>query len=503
MKLNYDILRTELAERFDCKVNGKDNSCELIERPMLFEEGMTTSLDCCYISESIPQKKSKSEKKLLFIICGEVNEESINRSKDSILYFSKPQSVFLVMNAIVEIFDKYYEWEKDLLESLHETNSLDALLQLSMPIFKNPLYLIDSGFYVLAFAPSDLSPDFVMHNQKVDESWIIRGKDDLISVRNIHEQPYFRHLPNDFPRLFINLSEGEYLMGNLSIQASHRDLRECDGYLLTHLASIVRIALLRYGTTANDQRSLVERMLTTLISGGNVDPEELAKVMTSFRVTPGEEFQCIAIRIPKPSGKEYIRNFLHNLGTQIPSIYIPLEGEIAAMVMSTTRAVRQKIDVISVLDEKLKSFGFRIGLSDRFDNLIFLQQYFTQAQYALEQGETALNGKNVSTFTDCCLDYILDNCYGELKPVMLWKEGFKKLLDHDIRGRANYIETLRAFLDNNLNTQRTAEVLHISRNSLLSQLERINALVVEDFDDPNVRFRYELSLLLFDKYYEK
>jgi len=86
---------------------------------------------------------------------------------------------------------------------------------------------------------------------------------------------------------------------------------------------------------------------------------------------------------------------------------------------------------------------------------------------------------------------------------MLWKEGFKKLLDHDTTGRANYIETLRAYLDNNLNTQRTAEVLHISRNSLLSQLERINALVHEDFDDPKVRFRYELTLLLFDKYYEK
>jgi hypothetical protein len=503
MKLNYDILYVELTERFDFKVHGKNNGCELIERPMLYEQGMTTSLDCCYISESVPQKKSKSEKKILFIICGEVNEESINGCKDSILYFSKPQSVFVIMNAIVGIFNKYFEWEKNLLESLHETNSLEVLLQLSIPIFNNPLYLIDSGFFVLAFAPSDLAPNFVIHNQKVDESWIIKGKDDLIRARNINEQPYFRHLSNDFPRLFINLSEGEYLLGNLSIQASQRELRECDGYLLTYLASVVRIAMLRYGTTENDQRNIVERMLSTIIKGDIVDPEELAKVLSSFRVIPGEQFQCLAIRIPKPSGKEYIRNFLHQLGTQIPSMYVPMDGEIAAMILSATRAAKQKIDMISVLEDKLKSFGFRVGLSDKYENSLFTKQYFAQAQYALEKGETALDGKNVSTFADCCLDYILENCYGDLKPIMLWKEGFKKLLDHDTTGRANYIETLRAYLDNNLNTQRTAEVLHISRNSLLSQLERINALVHEDFDDPKVRFRYELTLLLFDKYYEK
>jgi hypothetical protein len=42
MKLNYDILYVELTERFDFKVHGKNNGCELIERPMLYEQGMTT-----------------------------------------------------------------------------------------------------------------------------------------------------------------------------------------------------------------------------------------------------------------------------------------------------------------------------------------------------------------------------------------------------------------------------------------------------------------------------
>ena len=499
MKLNYEILRAELAEKINCKVRGINNNCGLIESPMLFEPGMVTSSECCYITESIPPKESNSAKKSIFIIYGVVSEESLKDCKDSILYFSAPQSMLYVMNAIEGIFTKYRQWEKDLLESLFKSGSLDTLLQLSLPIFENPLILIDSRYYVLAYAAPDLPPDFV-RPKEVDDIWLIQGKDDLIRAREGHEQPYFRHLPKDYPRQFINLSEGEYFLGNLSIQASHRELRECDAYLLSHLANIVRTAMLRSGPNVDDRRSLLEKMMSEIITGGVVDAEEFKRVISEFGVTAGEQFQCLALRILRPSEKEYIRNFLHHLGTQIPAMYIPTNGEIAAMVLDATRAERQGINVISILEGKLKAFGFRVGLSNRYDNWLFTQQYFTQAQYALERGEATQDGKYVSVFEDYCLDYILENCSGNLKPSMLWKEGFKKLLDHDVNGKADYIETLRVYLDNNLNVQRAAADLHISRNSLLSQLERINALLDEDLKDLKVRFRYELSLLLYDKY---
>lgn len=500
MKLNYEILQAELAERINCKVSGVNNDCGLIEFPMLFEQDMVTSSECCYVSESIPLREGNCENKTLFIICGALLEDSLKECKDSILYFSKPQSMSYVMNAIVRIFTKFSQWEKNLLESLHQSGSLDDILQLGLPIFENPIILIDSRFYVLAYAAPDLTPEFVRPNQKVDEIWIIHGKDDLVRERNVHEQPYFRHLPNDYPRLFINLSEGENLLGNLSIQASHRELGGGDGYLLTHLASIVRIAMLRSANLGNERRSLVENMLSDIINGGVVDAEEFFRVLSSFGYTPGEQSQCLAIRIPKTSEKEYIRNFLYHLGTMIPAMYIPTDGEIAAMVLSATRAKRQGIDIISILEDKLKSFGYKAGLSDRYDNLLFTQQYFAQAQYALESGEAKQESKYVSLFADYRLDYILENCSGNLRPTMLWKEGFKRLLDHDITGRADYIDTLRAYLDNNLNAQRAAAALYISRNSFLSRLERINALLNENLEDPKVRFWYELSLLLYDKY---
>lgn len=500
MILTYGIVRTELSRYFE--VSGINNECGLIESPMLFEQGMMTSSQYCYVSESIPPRGSNYRKKTLFVICGVVVEESLNECEDSILYFSEPQSTMHVFNVLQNIFIKYRRWKDILLESLHESGSLNALLQLSLPVFENPLFLIDSRFYLLAAAEPEQSLGFERPRERVDDIWIIQGKDDLIRAKAVHE-PYLRHLPNDYPRLFVNLSEGEYLLGNLSIQASHRELREGDGYLLTHLADVVRLAMLRSGITDSNRRNLLENMLSEIIAGGIVDAEEFIRIVSCYGITPEDQFRCLAIGIPKPSGIEFIRNFLLHLGTQVPAMYVPTDGEIAAMVLNNSIVERQGMDVISIMEKKLESFKFRVGLSHRYDDLLLTQQYFTQAQYALEKGEATQKGKYVSLFEDYCLDYILENCPGNLKPAMLWSEGFKRLEEHDIKGRVSYLETLRAYLNNNLNANRAAAALYITRNSFLSRLERINALLDEDLEDPKVRFRYELSLLLYDRWYRR
>lgn len=500
MNLTIHILRIELSERLKCKVFWIDNGCGSIESPKFYEPGITALPGQCYVSESIQPQEWNHDNRTLFIVCGEVLEESFKDCTYSALYFSKSQSILHVMNVLLEIFAKYHHWDESLLKLQNESSSLDALLQLSLPIFKNPLFLIDSAFNVLAIAVPGLPPDFE-HPDKVEDIWIIRGKEDLIKTRDVHE-PYYHHLPNDYPRLFINLLDGEHFLGNLSIQASHHEFREYDEYLLTHLAGILRSAILRFGSADSKTRNLIENMLSGIIDGRIINEEEFTRVLTFVGVAATEQFQCLAIKVPKPSGNEYIRYFLQQLETKIPAIYIPTYGEVAAMVLRVSIAEQQEINVISTLQKELESFGVRVGLSDTYDDLLCTKQYFTQARFALEAGEVTQNENSILHFTDYCMDYILENCPGNLKASMLFTEGFKRLVKHDIDGRVSYIETLRAYLDNNLNANKAATTLYITRNSFLSRLERINTLLDEDIHDPRVRFRLELSLLLYDKWNE-
>jgi hypothetical protein len=505
VKLTYEILRAELAEHMGCKVFGVKHGCAPIESPQLYEDGMVLSNGYCYVAESVPNEPACWQADALFVICGAGSKtySKETRGEWGMLCFSKPQSQRQVMNILLDVFTKYRRWTDEMFKILLESGSLSALLHLSLPIFENPLFLIDSRFYLVAEASPDEVSDPDRPMRKVDEAWIVRGKDELLNAGEI-STPFFRHLPDDYPRLFINLLEGEYLLGNLSIQASRRPLRESDEYLLTHLAAIVHTAMLRMVASDYDRGEgvgHVRRMLSEIIAGDIVDAEEFSQALSYSGHKRSDQFRCLAIRIPKPSGREFIRNFLQLLGTQIPAMYIPTSGEIAVMIVSVSMAKRQGFEAIPWMEEKMNLLGFHVGLSDVYNDLLLTRYYFAQARYALERGETAQTAQtaaSVTLFSECCLDYILENVSGELRPDMLWSEGFRKLIEHDAKGRANYVETLRAYLNNNLNTHRAAAALYISRNSLLAQLERINALLKEDLKDPEVRFRYELSLLLYD-----
>lgn len=501
MKLSFEIIKAELAGRLNCEVLGLKGETILVEAPKLYEDKTKAAPDCCYVTKTIPAKliRQRQPLKSLYIICDTIPEPVKKNMGGNILYFSSPQILRHVMNVLLDVFTKYRRWTSALSAALLESKSLNALLRLSIPIFENPLFLMDSRFFNVAAASPGDPPDFEPPIVKVDEAWIIRGKDELLGAME-NKEPFFRHLPNDYPRLFINMTEGDYLLGNLSIQASARPFREYDGYLLKQLAAVVHTAMLRSVSSTDDWRNRFESMLSKIIKGGIVSEEELHQALPHLGYWPEDEYRCLAIRIPTLSGKEFIRNFLQILGPQNPAMYIRSAGEIAALLVNESFATRQGIEALSFIEQKVRALGFHVGSSDAYSDLSLSQQYFAQSRYALQCGEASPMSKHITLFSDFCLDYILENVSGELKPHLLWSEGFKRLVLHDVNGRVSYVETLRTYLDNNLNAHRTAAQLCISRNSLLSQLERIQSLLEEDLKDPKVRFRYDLSLLLYDKW---
>ena len=69
----------------------------------------------------------------------------------------------------------------------------------------------------------------------------------------------------------------------------------------------------------------------------------------------------------------------------------------------------------------------------------------------------------------------------------------KTLKSHDAEKNSSLYETLFHFLINERNTQRTAQALHIHKNSMLYRLNQIRELVDLDLDNPELRLYLILS----------
>ena len=91
----------------------------------------------------------------------------------SCILLSCDTSVLHVFNAIQSTFDYYENWEQQLISVCHQDGTLDELLQLSLPVFKNPLCILAGDGSVVAQAALDELPDMASFSRMPLCVWII------------------------------------------------------------------------------------------------------------------------------------------------------------------------------------------------------------------------------------------------------------------------------------------------------------------------------------------
>lgn len=102
----------------------------------------------------------------------------------------------------------------------------------------------------------------------------------------------------------------------------------------------------------------------------------------------------------------------------------------------------------------------------------------------------------LSFFQDQILQYMLDECAGKLPVESLFSPGLLSLLEHDRTRGTEYVKTLDIYLKNETSMSRTAAALYIHRSSLLKRLNKIERLIQEDLQDPDVRLYYRICFAL-------
>ena len=86
---------------------------------------------------------------------------------------------------------------------------------------------------------------------------------------------------------------------------------------------------------------------------------------------------------------------------------------------------------------------------------------------------------------------------------MICHKGVLELKKQDEKNQTQYIETLKAYLEQHLSATQAARELFIHRSTFLYRLDRIKEILQSDMDDPEEIFYLELSLRLLEQEEEK
>lgn len=176
-------------------------------------------------------------------------------------------------------------------------------------------------------------------------------------------------------------------------------------------------------------------------------------------------------------------------GDGVISIAVPFRR------LGETSEVVERIDELrQALSQALDGAPLSVGIGRSHGSPVGFPRAHREAQQALVSAQVVFGGDQVVHFETLGAHRLLL----ELRNAPPLQEFVQDMLgpleQHDMRHRSELVETVATFLACNGNHVRTAQELHLHRNSLLYRLERVQAVLHRELDDPEVRLALQLAL---------
>ena len=126
--------------------------------------------------------------------------------------------------------------------------------------------------------------------------------------------------------------------------------------------------------------------------------------------------------------------------------------------------------------------------------LFGIRVYYLQARSASENGTLLAPQGTLFYFESYALTEMVINSLGGLPPEAYYPAGFASLIEHDKDGGISYLQTLTAFLEENMSYTATAKRLYIHRSTLIDRISRIERELGIDLRDSDRRLQLEILL---------
>lgn len=495
MKLNADILLDNLALLYTVEMNGPKSTDLCLSRPVLFtEDTRVLSDNGLYIAkaERLPNRLSVGSNVVL-VCTGDAPQLPFYQMRCCVLRIRERADLFSVSNYVQQVFNRYDAWYESLHEILDRNASIDEMLSISRPILENPMFVIDSNFHYLAYtenAPAE------MRFNTFDSGNL--GIEALGQFLELHEpsmhvrEPLLLQLL-DTVTLNCNLFDKDTYIGCLTIDCRTRAHRESDIPLGKILARMIELALQKFSGILTDTHSVFRKVLQDVVDGMPVEYDQQRMVEAA---QDKKTYVCAKMKLSSRFAKLPLGYICNRVETGFPgSIAFERKGDVMCFIElgDTEESPRQ-----SALHEKLLTFidsmDLRIGVSDVFTDLLSARLYYHQASAALENGTLINPADKYYAFQEYALTELVINSLGRLPTELFFSGGMRRLYAHDMDASVSYLETLRVYLNNNMNITKTAADLYVHRSTLLERIARIERELDADLLDPDVRLRIQLLL---------
>jgi Sugar diacid utilization regulator len=408
----------------------------------------------------------------------------------------KPAELF---NAVQEIIDRFDQWDEELSECLRDNADIQKMLSCSIPVLNNLIILTNAHMEIMCSAECDemsgvpadgsfrqLPVEYIREAQKQYNNYIER-----------HE-PFIHSLDGGGQICTMNLFADGRNCGNLSLMSNRpRAFRHSDYQIFCHLGKYVQDAILyRNSISSRDSKfKPIKKALQGILDGSDIDDELLYRALKNLLALPAgpQAWVCMAA-VPSSTINLIVPEYIIRKIIECLPDCIAFQYKDNIVILASASGECGFEDAVPDIEHMLEEGGYCLGISDCFDALHDMKAAYDKANAAIDVGMQIHVDHITYRFTDYRLPYMLMNAKGSFRLADLYSPGMRALIAHDEQSTVSYVETLRAYLDNRMNTTRTAKALFLHRSSVELRLQNIFALLGTDLSESDSRLYYEIIL---------
>ena len=499
MKLNADLIFDGVRKRYAASIAGPRNTELLLSRPeLLLEDPVELLENHVYLTTTnhLPPR-GKVRKGMVLLIIGDAVNVSRFEEVCCVINLHGKKDFFKVYQCIQSIYDTYDEWETRLFDCFKAEADLSGILHASLPVFDCPLMVLNSRFELLEIAApegSDFNTEFRVENNSISEA----SMKEYLSLRNLSTDthgPILVEKENVRTLCFNLFNKNDEYIGCFCLDLSRSEISDGVTAAAGYLAENLEACLVRNPNYLATHQSTMKQLLKQLIDELPINPHQRWLLEASHKET---RYLCLSLH-PLPDKVPFPVPYACSLlETNFPGSFAFPHEDIILAVLDISSFSGEDGDYKEALIQKLppllETLRLYAGVSNEFRDLYDIKMYFHQAESAIENGLLVRRENSFYFFSSFALTEMVTNSLGGFPAQVFYPDGMQELLDHDDATGVSYLETLRLFLDENMNYSSTAKLLFLHRTTLINRIERIEKKLKIDLSDPNERLQLQILL---------
>lgn len=394
-----------------------------------------------------------------------------------------------ILNDLLAVFDFYNSWEMSLWEA-SARKSFQQIIDLGDLVLNNPMMVSDMDGNVLAmsskYAGEDIN-EYWMESRNLGHVPIailgapMRTTDGKLSSWTDTPAVYF--LPDGTKTIGTFLCVDQQQIAALGLWEHQKPIVPGDIELVQVLYEVL------ISTLETQQRSAplrsISAILEDLLSGVQVAED----LMHNLEQKAKGPWKLLVIDNPFRSDVIYQRNLIQRLQQQdSPCVSLLYENHVVAL--STAENTQSILD--HLFGEKEKQY-YMAGISLPFDDLQLVSTRYLQTLFALRY---AGEKPGIYPMDDVGLPYLLRLFQEQNHTQQLIHPALQALKQYDAEKNSELYDTLYQYLLRERSVIRTAQAIHIHKNSLMYRLQRLRSIIDVDLNDPLVRTYLLLSYMM-------